>query len=128
MIRKLSAILLIMMVLVSSVGITVHKHYCASFLVDTSFIPHIEDACDEDMPMDEDSCEDRHDIYNVDSPIQLLTISFELSPSAEWILISYFDHWLNDDENQFSKPILLAELYPPPSEPNIYTKVQSFLL
>jgi len=127
MTRKLSAILLILMVLVSSIGITVHKHYCASFLVDTSFIPHIEDACDDDMPMEEDSCQDRHEIYNVDSPIQLLSINFELSPSIEWILISFFELRINEGD-QFSKPILIAELYPPPSEPNIYTRVQSFLL
>ena len=127
MTRKLSAILLILMVLVSSIGITVHKHYCASFLVEASFIPHIEDACDDDMPMEEDSCQDRHEIYNVDSPIQLLSINFELSPSIEWILISFFELRINEGD-QFSKPILIAELYPPPSEPNIYTRVQSFLL
>jgi hypothetical protein len=115
------------MVLVSSIGVTVHKHYCASFLVDTSFIPHIEDACDDDMPMEEDSCQDRHEIYNVDSPIQLSSINFELSPSIEWILISFFELRINEGD-QFSKPILIAELYPPPSEPNIYTRVQSFLL
>jgi hypothetical protein len=127
MIRKLSAILLIMMVLVSTVGVTVHKHYCASFLVDTSFIPHIEDACDEDMPMEEGSCRDHHEVYKLDSPIQILSINFELSPSIEWLIVSYFNLQIQDG-NQFSKPILLAELYPPPTEPNIYTRVQSFLL
>lgn len=127
MARRLSSILLILISLFASVGLIVHKHYCEAQLVATSILPHVGDACDTEMPMGDDSCTDHHDSYKVDNPFQSISFGVDITPSFEWVVVSYVD---------IVKPILnpalttklFADINPPPSEPGIYTKVQSFLL
>jgi hypothetical protein len=125
--RKLLSISLALLLLMSTIGVTIHKHYCESRLVATSLIPSIEDACDSDMPMDEDTCKDDHQHYGVDSPLVLLALGFNLAPSIEWIA-AHKTLLSSITVNDFSTPKFLADISPPLSEPNIYTKVQSFLL
>ena len=125
--KKLLSISFASLLLVSTIGITVHKHYCDSTLVETSILPHGDDACDADMPMDHNTCEDRHDVYSVDSPLVLVAVGLDLAPAVAWVKIfrtSVTYSTINTSIN--SK--LYADLPPPPSEPNIYTRVQSFLL
>jgi hypothetical protein len=125
--RKILSITLALLLLMSTIGITIHKHYCMSTLVATSLIPSVEDACDSDMPMDKDTCKDDHQHYGVDDPLLLLSLTFDLAPSVEWIenlqILAVQDH----KDNLFTSKFL-ADISPPPSEPDIYSKVQSFLL
>lgn len=125
--RKLLSISLALVLLMSTIGVTVHKHYCMSNLVATSLIPSVEDACDTDMPMDEDTCRDDHDFYGVDSPLVILSLTFDLAPSVEWIenlqiviIEEYSDNLLTSK--------FLADISPPPTEPDIYSRDQAFLL
>jgi len=125
--KKLSAIVLVFLLLVSTIGVTVSKHYCGSVLIETSLMPQIADACDADMPMDADACKDDHQHFSVDSPLVLLSFSFDLTPSVEWLdLASIKCNKELFDNSPTTK--ILAEIFPPPPGPNIYTKVQSFLL
>ncbi len=113
--------------MVSTIGITVHKHYCENVLIATSILPHgDEDACG-DMPMEEGSCSDEHQHYAVDSPIVSLVFNFEIASAFNWVAVSFFSIETTKSELNFT-PKLYADVSPPPSEPNIYTKVQSFLL
>lgn len=126
--KKILSISLAALLMVSTIGITVHKHYCENELVATSILPHgEEDACDTDMPMDEGACSDEHQHFNVDSPLVLMIASMDLAPTFEWVVISSFSIIAPTSERNFT-PKFYADIYPPPSEPNIYTKVQSFLL
>ena len=125
--RKLLSISLALVLLMSTIGVTVHKHYCMSNLVATSLIPSVEDACDTDMPMDEDTCRDDHDFYGVDSPLVILSLTFDLAPSVEWIenlqiviIEEYSDNLLTSK--------FLADISPLPTEPDIYSRDQAFLL
>ena len=125
--KKLLSIALTLLLLVSTIGITVSRHYCESFLIETSLMASIGDACDSDMPMDDDSCSDDHQHYSVNSPLLLVPFNFDFSPSIEWatapvVLV------INIELKNLSSSNFYADLYPPPSEPDIYTKVQSFLL
>ena len=125
--KKLPSILFASLLLVSTIGITVQKHYCHSVLVATSLLPSIEDACDTNMPMEEGSCSDEHQHFGVDSPLVLSAISFDLTPSVEWVAAqNQLLELVTSTELPTSK--FYADFSPPPSEPNIYTKVQSFLL
>jgi hypothetical protein len=125
--KKLLAIALTSILMVSTIGITVHKHYCASSLVTTSILPHEDDTCDSTNPMANHSCEDQHQHFSVDSPLVLVAMSFDLSPSIEWIKVLQSEVTVLLSEN-LSTTKVLADISPPPSEPNIYTRVQSFLL
>ena len=126
--KKILSISLTLLLLVSTIGVTVHKHYCESTLIATSILSHgEEDACGPDMPMDADSCSDEHEHYNVDSPLVLIVMNFELNPSFTWVVFEKTLLYSIISED-FSTPKFYADVYPPPSEPNIYTKVQSFLL
>jgi len=126
--KKLLSISFSLLLLVSTIGITVHKHYCESVLVATSILPHgDEDACDMDMPMDENSCADDHQHYGIDSPLVSMAMNFELAPSVAWtdaLQVLYTNLYTKD----FVTPKFYADHPPPPSEPNIYTRDQSFLL
>jgi hypothetical protein len=111
----------------STIGVTIHKHYCESTLVATLLIPSVEDACDTDMPMDEDTCRDDLKFYGVDSPLVLLALTFDLAPSVEWIenlqILIIKDYSTNVLTSKF-----LADISPPLSEPDIYSRDQAFLL
>jgi len=126
--KKIFSISLAALLMVSTIGITVHKHYCENILVATSILSHGgEDACDTDMPMEEGACSDEHQHYDVDSPIVSLVLNFEIAPYFNWVAVSFFT--VNTIQSEkLHTPKLYADVNPPPSEPNIYTKVQSFLL
>jgi len=125
--KKIFSISLALLLLVATIGVTISRHYCGSILVDTSFVTPIADACDMDMPMDADDCEDDHQNFNVDSPLVLLSLNYDLAPTFDWfeniqiVLIKDFS------DNQLTSKFL-ADISPPPSEPDIYTRVQAFLL
>ncbi|MCF6352115.1 MAG: hypothetical protein L3J06_03800 [Cyclobacteriaceae bacterium] len=126
--KKLLSISFIVLLMVSTIGITVHKHYCENILVATSILSHGgEDACGPEMPMEEGACSDEHQHYDVDSPIVSLVLNFELASSFNWVAASFFTVSTIQSE-KLNTLKLYADVNPPPSEPNIYTKVQSFLL
>ena len=125
--KKILSIALTLLLLLSTIGVTVSRHYCESFLIETSLMASIGDACDSDMPMDDDSCSDDHQHYGVDSPLFLQTFNFDFSASIEWnstpVVLIQIIELKNLPISEF-----YADIDPPPSEPDIYTKVQSFLL
>ncbi len=126
--KKLLTISLATLLLVSTIGVTVHKHYCENKLVATSLLPHFDgDACDTDMPMEDGACSDEHEQFDIDSPIVITASSIEMTPLFEWVAASFFTIITTQTELNFT-PKFYADASPPPSEPNIYTKVQSFLL
>ena len=127
--KKLLSISLSSLLLVSTIGITVHKHYCDSTLIATTILLHgDEDACSTDMPADQNRCEDHHDLYSVDSPLVIATVNFNLTPAVKWVKVD----WVNITTSSLSEYSITSKYYaalsPPPSEPNIYTRVQAFLL
>jgi len=126
--KKLLSISLAALLMVSTIGVTVHKHYCDDVLIASSIFSHgDEDACGTEMPMEDDACSDEHTEYNVDSPIVLMALNFELTPTFDWVAASFF-LVITIPTKELSTPKIYADANPPPSEPNIYTKVQSFLL
>jgi len=125
--KKISSISLALLLMVATIGVTVSRHYCGSILVNTSFVPQIADACDMDMAMDAEDCEDDHQHFNVDSPQLLLSLNFDIAPSYTWMDKIQTITLENFSDSQFTSKFL-ADISPPPSEPDIYARVQAFLL
>ena len=125
--KRLSAIFLTFLLVISSVGVTVSRHYCGTMLIDTSLVPHIADACNPDMPMDPEDCSDEHDAYIVDSPKIQLDNSVEFTPVFTWI--EKEETLLMELTFTSVLPYkYFADLPPPLSEPDIFTRDQAFLL
>lgn len=85
-----------------------------------------EDACDMDMPMESDWCHDDVTIYSIDSDFQLSTPTS--TPAVKLIDVLIFNTYENLLAKNNCTPKFYTDANPPPPEPNIYTKVQSFLL
>lgn len=128
--RKIIAITLAFTLLGSTIGITVQKHYCMSLHVATNLLPSVEDACGMKMPPGHNGCKDDHQQYRVDSPLVFSWFSFDASPSIEIIDLHHLQIAqleLADVNNDLDTKIF-ADNDPPPSEPDIFTRDQAFLL
>jgi len=116
-----------MLLLLSTVGITVDKHYCGGHYVGTWFYA-LDDACGMDMPEDDDCCHDDITVYSVQSEFQLIPAT--LSPALQ--LIAYVSFPLEEQykiiEELFANSFLWQLNLPPPATPKVYIKVQSFLI
>ena len=125
--KKLLSISFAVLLGLSTIGITVDKHYCHGHYIGTWFYVQ-EDACDMDMPMESDWCHDDITIYSVENEFQ--SAPDTSSPKISLIDIITFVNKpiINIIDDNSTKKIAWVKVNPPPSEPNIYTKVQSFLL
>ena len=118
--------MLSLLLLISSIGITVHKHYCDNKLISSSILPH-HDGCDDGMPMKTNSCRDVHHHFGIDIPFFSQIFTVDVTPIARWI--SPFEVIINlnlTEQVTIQNPI--AENIPHLSEPGIVTWDQSFLL
>jgi len=115
------------LLLISTVGITVDKHYCGGYYIGTWFYA-LEDACGMDMPDNDDCCHDDITIYSVQSEFQYTPIT--QSPVLQ--LVAYVSFPLEKQykiqEEQFINSFLWQLNLPPPTTPKVYIKVQSFLI
>lgn len=125
--KQILNISFVLVLLLSTIGVTVDKHYCHGHYIGTWFYVQ-EDACDMDMPMESDWCHDDITVYSVEN-------EFQSTPTISSPAISLIDviPWVNTQvinlaENNSNQKISWVTISPPPPEPNIYTKVQSFLL
>ena len=76
--KKVFSIGLVLMVLFSTIGISVNKHYCHGTLMATS-VYHHDDSCG-DMPMPEDCCKDETVVFEVEDEYSFAFNSINVSP------------------------------------------------
>lgn len=123
--RKIS-ILLSFILLISSSGFTLNKHYCNGELVNIFLLPHFGKCCDSNMPMDDDSCEDEFVGFFSDGPIELIAPKIVLKHSVQWMhlpknILLIVDHCLD------LKTRKVAFVPPPVNNIKIYLRVEAFL-
>lgn len=113
--------------MLSTAGISVSRHYCGDFLMDSAILFEAE-ACGDmgDMPMD--CCHDEIDHFELQDEFQTTQISIDVNPTFQIIEL---------DIPQYSQALLSPEkqtisFFDPPSPPlitgNIYMRIQSFLI
>ena len=125
--NKLVNISLAFLLLISTVGITVDKHYCHGHYIGTWFYVQ-EDACDMDMPMESDWCHDDITVYSVENEFQSAPSTISPTISLIDVLVLVNKPIIDRVDFKSNQKIAWVDIFPPPPEPNIYTKVQSFLL
>lgn len=123
--RKYLHILLVFLLLVSTAGVAVSKHYCGNTLQKISIDSEVNSCCGEEMRTCPCNSETAH--YKVDSDFQ--TVQFDLDTFQPIFLFSInflFSRFSTEVEQ---KKLISAYNSPPLSEPSsIIIKVQSFLL
>lgn len=113
--------------MVSTIGVTVDKHYCGGHYIGTWFYA-ADDACGMGMPTDNDCCHDDITIYSVENEFQF--ISTTTSPELQLLAYVTFPIELRQKviEEQFTSSFYWQSDLSPPATPKIYIKVQSFLI
>jgi lipocalin len=127
-VKKLSYIILALFLIISTVGVTVEKHYCGENYMG-AWLYASTNACGMDMAAEKNCCHDNITTYSIESEFQF--VSNTAPPTIN--LIGFITISNKEKQKKIESQFLnsfncYANLPPPSSEPNIYTKVQSFLL
>lgn len=109
MFRKIAHIISAFILLVSTMGLTVSKHYCCSRLVEVSINMEAKKCCD--AVGTSDCCHDETMHYQLDDEFT----SYDHSPSIEVAELAIaFDSSLIDSQNETKFQDLCIETAPPP--------------
>jgi hypothetical protein len=124
MFKKISHIVFSVLLLVSTMGMIISKHYCGGSLISTSVFNEAESCCGES-----DCCSNETDFYQVDEDYSLVAYS-EIPITSEVDLIGFallvdsFDELMIGEEHIF----ITAESPPPPPIHLTLSKKQVYLL
>ena len=123
MIRKLSHIILASLLLTTTMGLAVSKHYCHSSLVDVSFFAHTESCCDNGG-----CCSNENHFYQVKEDFSAPVIS-TIPVLAE---IDVLQQTLLDFDiltpNELTEEFKLSNDPPPPTVMEFLAEEQVYLL
>jgi len=124
MFKKFSHIILSVLLLVSTMGLAISKHYCGGSLISTSFFHEAESCCG-----DSDCCQNEPNFYQVDDDFSLASISeiplvTEVDLMGFTFILKTVNENLVDEEQKF----LVAETPPPTRIQITLSKKQVYLL
>ena len=107
MLRKISHIIIVLLLLVTTMGLTIDKHYCGTRLVSVSILDEAESCCD----MSDDCCHNDTETYklNVDYTYSQINTDFNQVP-IELPALSF--HYLSLFEGNSSDAV--CSLFIPP--------------
>ncbi len=124
MLRKLTHIIVMMLLLISTTGITLSMHYCGGRLVSTSIITEAKSCCGEDCGC----CENKTHHYEVKENFVSSNIIQKINIAQLNILIPvYFVldyNFLNTEERSFHEP---ENTSPPPIIQTRLALLQTYL-
>ncbi|MBT3385187.1 MAG: hypothetical protein HN778_07805 [Prolixibacteraceae bacterium] len=124
MFKKVSHIILSVLLLVSTMGVAIYKHYCGGFLISTSVFTEAESCCDAS-----DCCENEMSFYQVDEDFSMASLS-EIPHSAELELLHFavLVYNFNVIDSEETEEFFIADLPPPPKIQKVLSKNQTYLL
>lgn len=125
--KQLLHIALSLMILMSTIGMSVSKHFCGEYLMQKSVIVQVEPCCDSEQ-MPEDCCHDELDNFSIEDDYQITKTAYnqELIPINSFINTNLLQLSSPDDKSVFTS--VLVESPPPIPDEDIYIQVQSFLI
>lgn len=125
--KKALSIFLSLLILLSTVGVSISRHYCGHMLKDSSIFVHAQGCGDmESMPMG--CCHDETDHFEIEDDFQSANFSASLVHEFHYTDQSLIFH-VND---LVAIDLTNSNLLEPPSPPliqrSIYSWVQSYLI
>ena len=130
MFKKANHIILSVLLLIASIGLTISKHYCAGDLISTSLFVEANDCCgDVDSCTNEDSCENESTFFHLDDDFSLTTTN-EIPVSKEIEVFQPASITLAEDvvSNNESLDFIISNSPPPQKTRTALSKRQSYLL
>jgi len=121
-VRKAVIISLAFLILTSSVGVTISRHFCGDELKHVAFNSKPDKCCEMDMP----TCHDVTDHYGIEDEFQLT--KFKINFIQSFVFIDDFTFVLH---KVVESPVLgFAHIIkkPPLDRPKIYIEVESLLI
>jgi hypothetical protein len=124
--RKLGAILLLILFLAPTLGFCVHKHYCGDYLKEVNlFIDANEDDCCGDWEKEADCCNDEEFIYQLDLDYSVNNSFKDVLPNISLLSSVHCTGIVFEKDKQFSSFLYYK---PPIYFIDIPILVQSFLI
>ena len=124
MIKKASHIILSMLLLTTTIGLAISKHYCGGELISTSLFSEAQSCCDSP-----DCCKNETETYQLDEDFAAAsilevpeTIQLDLFVVALILLDAQFE------ENENHATIIVSDLPPPPKIQTALSQRQTYLL
>ena len=123
--KKAGIISLTILILTSSVGVTVSRHFCGDELKHVSLNGRPDQCSDmKDMPMD--CCHDETDHYGIEDEFQLTKLVMKFTQPFVFInIFTFVLHKVVESPVMVFSNILKK---PPLDRPKIYIEVESFLI
>lgn len=124
MIKVASHIILSLLLLVSTTGLTISKHYCGGELVSTSVYTEADSCCDSG-----DCCKNETEIIQLDVDYSVSsTVVVPESVQTELMIFSLAVVKLNIEENTLPHVVVLSDSPPPPKIQTSLAARQTYLL
>ncbi|WP_163324219.1 HYC_CC_PP family protein [Draconibacterium mangrovi] len=124
MIRKLSHIILVSLLLISTMGLAVSKHYCHSSLVDVSIFAQADSCCD-----DGGCCSNENHFYQVKEDFSAPVIStIPVLAEIDVLQHSFIDLDLLIPSEYSEENFTLTDDPPPPTVLEFLAEEQVYLL
>jgi len=141
LVNRIASLVLAMVVILATMGVSVNKHYCQGRLVETAVFVKTKHAhCQQIITAkqqpcpyhvisnskEEQCCSDESEFFLVDDPSNISKLSIEFKPLALQAVVLYFVADLFSDQED----ILITQInYKPPLiAQDVTVLVQSFLL
>tara|TARA_R110001592_G_scaffold64751_2_gene198874 strand:+ start:443 stop:823 length:381 start_codon:yes stop_codon:yes gene_type:complete len=122
---KIGRFLLVLLLIFTSMGVTINKHFCGEILESIAINKKV-DSCCNDTEMPKGCCHDVETDYDVDKH-QISSFSFDLKAAELITQINYLDLELHCRALEMEQSALVQVYHSPPiSESDLLIEIQTF--
>ncbi|NQU53711.1 MAG: hypothetical protein HQ522_14365 [Bacteroidetes bacterium] len=124
MFKKASHIILSLLLLTTTIGVAISKHYCGGNLISTSFFTEAKSCCDSD-----DCCKNESEVFQLDEDFSPISIT-EIPVTVELDLFSFAMLILDEEivSTEQKQEFIVSDLPPPPKIQTALSQRQTYLL
>ena len=124
MLKNLTHIILSFVLLVSTTGVTISKHYCCDRLISVSFYSEADPCCDDEGGC----CDNKTETYQVEDDFtaaeyQIIEQVEDFKVLYTIVLLQFFFEPISDSYIDIETP----ESPPPPTQQEFLSRIQTYL-